>query len=156
MSCFTTKITLTCCHLFNSVVPCCVSFSKADLIFSCMSQLTSFHHIDYSFHSTVPPCFGSRVFLSLCVLMHILSAPCRSVCFSMKSLSRLFRGCNSCRISVWSWLNFSACIDIALIVFHILVLQEYQVLVKSRIPLKPVLRGIRIAALSISSHDQTQ
>ena len=38
----------------------------------------------------------------------------------------------------------------------ILVLWQYWVLVKSRIPLKMVLGGVRIAALSISSHEQTQ
>ena len=36
------------------------------------------------------------------------------------------------------------CIDI----FHILVLQEYWVLAESRIPLKPVLGGVGIVALS--------
>ena len=40
--------------------------------------------------------------------------------------------------------------------FHILVLQEYWVLKESRIPLKPVLGGVRIVALSISSQEQTQ
>ena len=39
-----------------------------------------------------------------------------------------------------------------LIFFHILVIQESWVLVESRIPLKPVLGGVRIAALTISSH----
>ena len=48
------------------------------------------------------------------------------------------------------------CIDIVLIFFHILVLQEYCVLTESRIPFKPVLGGVRIVALSISSHEQTQ
>ena len=33
-------------------------------------------------------------------------------------------------------------IDIVLIFFHILVLQEYGVLTESRIPLKPVLEGV--------------
>ena len=41
-------------------------------------------------------------------------------------------------------------------IFHILVLQEYWVQTESRIPLKPVLGGARIVALSISSHEQTQ
>ena len=41
-----------------------------------------------------------------------------------------------------------------LIFFHILVLQEYWVLTESRIPLKAVLRGMRIVALSISSHNR--
>ena len=36
------------------------------------------------------------------------------------------------------------------------VLQEYWVLTDSRIPLKPVLGGVRIVALSINSHEQTQ
>ena len=40
--------------------------------------------------------------------------------------------------------------------FHILVLQEYWVLTESRIQLKPVLGGVRIVAISISSHEQTQ
>ena len=40
-------------------------------------------------------------------------------------------------VSVWSWYNFSLCIDILLIFFHILVLH----LNESRIPLKPELRG---------------
>ena len=39
-------------------------------------------------------------------------------------------------------------------IFHILVLQEYWVLMESRILLKPVLGGMRIVALSISSHEQ--
>ena len=47
-------------------------------------------------------------------------------------------------------------IDIVLICFHILVLQEYFVLTESRIQLKPVLEGVRIVAFSISSHEQTQ
>ena len=49
--------------------------------------------------------------------------------------------------------NFSPYIDIVLIFFHILVLQENWVLMKSRIP--PVLGGVRIVALSFSSHEQT-
>ena len=48
--------------------------------------------------------------------------------------------------------NFSPCIDIVLIFFHIQVLHEYWVLTESRIPLKPVLGGVRIVALSISSY----
>ena len=40
--------------------------------------------------------------------------------------------------------------------FHILVLQEYWVLTEIIIPLKPVLGGVRIVTLSISSHEQTQ
>ena len=40
--------------------------------------------------------------------------------------------------------------------FQILVLWEYWGLKESRIPLKPVLGGVRIAALSISSHEQVQ
>ena len=47
-------------------------------------------------------------------------------------------------------------IDIVLIFFHILVLQEYWSLKESKILLKPVLGGVRIVALSISSHGQTQ
>ena len=42
------------------------------------------------------------------------------------------------------------------IFFHIFVLQEYWVLTEGRIPLKPVLRGVTIVALFISSHAQTQ
>ena len=38
------------------------------------------------------------------------------------------------------------------IFFNVLVLQEYWVLRESRILLKPVLGGVRIVALSISSH----
>ena len=41
-------------------------------------------------------------------------------------------------------------------IFHILVLNEYLVPTESRILLKPVLGGMRIIALSISSHDQIQ
>ena len=44
----------------------------------------------------------------------------------------------------------------SLVLFHILVLQVYWVLMENRIPLKLVLGGIRIIALSISSHEQTQ
>ena len=47
-------------------------------------------------------------------------------------------------------------IDIVLIFFHILVLQEYCVLTESGIPLKPVLGGVKIDALSICSHEQTK
>ena len=44
-----------------------------------------------------------------------------------------------------------------MIFFHLLVLQEYLVLTENRIPLKPLLGGMRrIVALSISSHEQTQ
>ena len=43
-------------------------------------------------------------------------------------------------------------VDIVLIFFHIQVLHEYWVLTESRIPLKPVLGGVRIVALSISSY----
>ena len=43
-------------------------------------------------------------------------------------------------------------LDIVSIIFHILVLQEYWVLTESRIPLKQVLEGVRIVALSIISH----
>ena len=46
--------------------------------------------------------------------------------------------------------------DIVLIFFHIMSLQEYLVLMESRIPLKPVLGSVRIVALSIGSHEQTQ
>ena len=45
---------------------------------------------------------------------------------------------------------------IFMIFFHTLVLQEYWVLTESRLSLKPVLGGVRIVALSISSHKQTQ
>ena len=41
-------------------------------------------------------------------------------------------------------------------IFHVLDLQDYLVLRESRMLLKPVLRGLRIVALSISSHEQTQ
>ena len=40
--------------------------------------------------------------------------------------------------------------------FLFLFLQEYWFLTKSRISLKPVLEGMRIVALSISSNEQTQ
>ena len=43
-------------------------------------------------------------------------------------------------------------LDIVLIFLYILALQEYWVLAESRIPLKLVLEGVRIVALSISSH----
>ena len=54
-------------------------------------------------------------------------------------------------VSVWSRLDFSQCIDIVLILFHILVLQEYWVLTESRIPLKLVLGDVRIVTLFIDS-----
>ena len=41
-----------------------------------------------------------------------------------------------------------------LVFFHILVPQEYWVLMESRIPLKLKLGGTRIVALSISYHEQ--
>ena len=46
--------------------------------------------------------------------------------------------------------------DIVFIYFHILVLQKYWALTESIISLKPVLGGMRIVALSINSHEQTQ
>ena len=49
-------------------------------------------------------------------------------------------------------LNLLKLVDI----FHILVLQEYWVLGEGGVPLKPVLGGMIIVALSISSHEQTQ
>ena len=45
---------------------------------------------------------------------------------------------------------------IVLIFFHILVPREYWGLTESRIPLNPVLGGMRIVALYISYHEQTQ
>ena len=48
------------------------------------------------------------------------------------------------------------CIDKELFIFHNLVFQQYWVLTESRIPLKSVLGEVRIIALSISSHEQTQ
>ena len=42
---------------------------------------------------------------------------------------------------------------VLLIFFHILFLREYWILTESRIPLKPVLGGMRIVVLSISSHE---
>ena len=48
--------------------------------------------------------------------------------------------------------RFEGYIDIVLIFFHVLVLQEYWVLTESRIPLKLVLECVRIVALSSSSH----
>ena len=41
-------------------------------------------------------------------------------------------------------------------IFHVLVLQEYWVLIESRLPQKPVLGVVRIVAFSINSHEQTQ
>ena len=51
---------------------------------------------------------------------------------------------------------FSPYVDIVLIFFHVLVLLEYWVQTESRILLKPELGCVRIVALSISSHKQTQ
>ena len=51
--------------------------------------------------------------------------------------------------------KFSLCTNIVLLFFHILFLQEYWVPTENRIPLKPVLVDLRIVALSISSHEQT-
>ena len=47
-------------------------------------------------------------------------------------------------------------LEIVLIIFRILVPLEYWVLTESRIPLKPVLGGVRIVALSNSFYKQTQ
>ena len=41
-------------------------------------------------------------------------------------------------------------------IFHILVLMKYLFLTESRIQLKPVVGGVQIVALSISSHEQTE
>ena len=46
--------------------------------------------------------------------------------------------------------------SIVLIFFHILVLREFWVLTENRIPPKTVLWGVRVVALSISCHEQTQ
>ena len=46
--------------------------------------------------------------------------------------------------------------SLKLMFFHILVLKEYWVLTERRIPRKPVLGGVKIVALSISTHEQTQ
>ena len=46
-----------------------------------------------------------------------------------------------------SLVKLPPCIHIVLIFFHILVLLEHRVLTESRIPLKPVLGGVKIAAL---------
>ena len=53
------------------------------------------------------------------------------------------------------WLKLLLYIDIVLILFHILILQENWVLAETSIPLKPLLAGVRIVALSISSHEHT-
>ena len=83
---------------------------------------------------------------------------CRFSLFLRDPFSRLFRGGNSCRplchVELVKLLPVHR--YIVLIFFHILVLQEYWVLTESRILLKPVLGGVRIVALSISSHEQTQ
>ena len=52
---------------------------------------------------------------------------------------RLLGGRNSCRCAAQNWLNFYPYINIVFIFFHILVLQEYWVLVESRISLGSVL-----------------
>ena len=43
-----------------------------------------------------------------------------------------------------------------LYMFHILVLHDYWVLMESRVPLMPVLEGVRLFARCISSHEETQ
>ena len=43
-----------------------------------------------------------------------------------------------------------------LVFFHMLVLQEYWLLTEIRIPLKLVVKYLRIVALFISSHEQTK
>ena len=50
------------------------------------------------------------------------------------------------------WFGLRYSVDI----FFILVRQENWVLTESRIPLKPVLGGVRIVTLCISSHEQTK
>ena len=81
---------------------------------------------------------------------------CRFSLFLKDLFSRLFRGRNSCvvshgvgktsfRTSIQCWFYN-----------RILVLREYCVLTESRILLTPVLGGVRIVALSVSSHEQTQ
>ena len=40
-------------------------------------------------------------------------------------------------------------------IFHVLILQEYWVLMESKITLKPLLGSVRIVALSIYSYEQT-
>ena len=81
---------------------------------------------------------------------------CRFSLFLKDPFSRLFSGRNSCRCF---WLELVKLLPVHrsnVDIFYILVLHEYWVLVESRIPLKPVLGDVRIGALSISSHEQTQ
>ena len=47
-----------------------------------------------------------------------------------------YLGCNSCRCFCVELVKFSSCIDIVLIIFHILVILEYCVLTENRILLK--------------------
>ena len=71
--------------------------------------------------------------------------------------SRLFRGRNSCRLLCHVELvKLLPVHGYSVDHLHILVLHEYWVLTESRILLKPVLGGVRIVALSISSHEQTK
>ena len=72
--------------------------------------------------------------------------------------SRLIRGRNVqlslCRVELVKLLpGHRYSVDIF---FHISVLQFHWVLTESRIPLKLVLEGVRIVALSNISHEQTQ
>ena len=70
--------------------------------------------------------------------------------------SSLFRGRNSCRCYCVELVKLLPVHRYSVDIFHILVLHEYRVLMENRIPIKPVLVGMRIVALSISSHEQTQ
>ena len=63
---------------------------------------------------------------------------------------------NSCRCFCVELVKPLPCIDIVLIFFHYLVLQEHWELKDSKITLKTVLGGMGIVALSIGCHEQNQ
>ena len=70
--------------------------------------------------------------------------------FKKLNFSRLFRGCNSCRCFCMELVKLLPVHQYGVDIFHILVLQEYWVLLESRIPL------LAFVSLFISSHEQTQ
>ena len=61
--------------------------------------------------------------------------------------------CDQCRLELVKLLPVH---PYSVDIFYVLVLQEYLVLTENRIPLKTALGGVRVVALSISSHEQTQ
>ena len=76
--------------------------------------------------------------------------------FLRDPFSRLFRGRNSCRCFCVELVKFLPVHRYSVDIFSYFGPSGILDSDESRIPLKPVLGGVRIVAFSISSHEQTQ